>query len=124
MAPRALRICILWPGGGCPSGVRFRNRRRMCLAKVAIYRGCQLLQLYAFFSSWPAYCNFLLRLSSLLEVLSDINCAASFLDNCRQVSMADRSAWRQRSWTRNALPVVKIDRALAWEQIAPQDQQE
>ena len=59
-------------------------------------RGCQLLQLYAFFSSWPAYCNFLLRLSSLLEVLSDINCAASFLDNCRQVSMADRSAWRQK----------------------------
>ena len=111
MAPRALRICILWPGGGCPSGVRFRNCRRMCLANV-----CQGLSAFAvvrFFFSWPAYCNFLLRLSSLLEVLSDINCAASFLDNCRQVSMADRSAWRQRSWTRNALAVIEIETELA-----------
>ena len=48
-----------------------------------------------------------------IAVLPEINCAASFLDNCRQVSMADRSAWRQRSWTRNALAVVKIDHALA-----------
>ena len=111
MAPRALRICILWPGGGCPSGVRFRNRRRWSLAKFA--RGSQLLYSCTLFFSWPAYCNFLLRLSSLLEVLSDINCAASFLDNCRQVSMADRSAWRQRSWTRNALAVIEIETELA-----------
>ena len=44
---------------------------------------------------------------------SDNNCAAPFLDNCRQVSMADRSAWRQRSWTRNALAVIEIETELA-----------
>ena len=42
-----------------------------------------------------------------IAMLSNINCAASFLDNFRQVSMADRPAWHQRSSTRNALAVVK-----------------
>ena len=110
MAPRALRICILWPGGGALRAYDFVIVDEcvwQSLLGAVSFCSCTL------FFSWPAYCNFLLRLSSLLEVLSDINCAASFLDNCRQVSMADRSAWRQRSWTRNALAVVKIDRALA-----------
>ena len=55
---------------------------------------------------------------------SDINCAASFLDNCRQVSMADRSAWRQRSWTRNALAVIEIEIQVSWIQVQLGDSQE
>ena len=35
----------------------------------------------------------------------------------RQASMADKSAWRQRSWTRNALAVVKIFLKQPWDQL-------
>ena len=57
-------------------------------------------------------------------MLPDINCAASFLDNFRQVSMADRSAWRQRSWTRNALAVIEIEIQVSWIQVQLGDSQE
>ena len=38
--------------------------------------------------------------------------------------MADRSPWRQRSWTRNALAVIEIEIQVSWIQVQLGDPQE